>query len=275
MNQLMTVLVAAYEGDLASANIAKKIIAKYCLQETGERSAGRPIYRRDEIRLAYLEVDSVFADDLDQRLKADAIVFASRHKSDSGEPTLTVHVSGNLTSNARFGGRPNRLALADPHMVKSALQSLKSAQKRLRLDRYLVSIEATHHGPTELQVPSLFVEIGSSEEQWNDEVAAEAVADAIYTCATKPALGKPAVGFGGGHYSMKHTEANEGTELAVGHVLPKYFFDSFDPSMVWQAFERTIGECNTAVIDWKGIRGPERRELIRLLRDKKVDVVRV
>lgn len=275
MNVPMTILVAAYKDDPAAANIANKLIEKYSFRETEETSAGRPIYRKNELQLAYLEIDDIFADNLDQRFQVDAIIFASRHKSESGEPTLTTHVSGNLTSEARFGGRPKRLALAHPQMMKTALQGLKSAQERLGLDRYVVSLEATHHGPTELQVPSLFIEIGSSERQWSDTVAAEAVAEAIYTCATKPGLGEPSVGFGGGHYSMKHTEANLGDEFAVGHILPKYFFDSFDPSVVWLAFERTLGRCTTAIIDWKGIRGPERRKLVELLESREVNVIRV
>jgi len=275
MNVPMTTLVAAYKDDPAAANIANKLIENYSFHETEETSAGRPIYRKNELQLAYLETDDIFADNLDQRFQVDAIIFASRHKSESGEPTLTTHVSGNLTSEARFGGRPKRLALAHPQMMKTVLRGLKSAQERLGLDRYVVSLEATHHGPTELKVPSLFVEIGSSERQWSDVVAAEAVAEAIYTCATKPALGEPSVGFGGGHYSMKHTEANLGEEFAVGHILPKYFFDRFDPSVVWLAFERTIGRCTTAIIDWKGIRGPERRKLVELLESREVNVIRV
>jgi len=275
MSLRMTILVAAYKDDIAAVNIANKLIEKCSFYETEEISAGRPVYRKNEIQLAYLEVDDIFADNLDQRFQVDAIVFASRHKSESEEPTLTVHVSGNLTSEARFGGRPKRLALANPHMVKAALRGLKSSQERLGLDRYVVSLEATHHGPTELRVPSLFVEIGSCERQWSDVTAAEAVAEAIYTCATKPASGEPSVGFGGGHYSMKHTEANLGEEFAVGHILPKYFFDHFDPSTVWLAFERTVGHCTNAIVDWKGIRGPERRKLVELLSCRDVNVIRV
>jgi len=275
MSLLMTILIAACKDDPAAANIASKLIEKYSFYETEETLAGRPVYRKNELRLAYLEVDDVFADNLDQRFQADAIIFASRHRSESGEPTLTTHVSGNLTSEARFGGRPKRLAVAHPHMMKAALLGLKSAQERLGLDQYAVSLEATHHGPTELRVPSMFVEIGSSEEQWSDTAAAEAVADAIYTCASKPAQGELCVGFGGGHYSTKHTEASLGDEFAVGHILPKYFFDCFDPSMVLLAFERTVGHCATAIVDWKGIRGPERGKLVELLKSRNVNVIRM
>ena len=74
---------------------------------------------------------------------------------------------------------------------------------------------------------------------------------------------------------MKHTEVNMGGEFAVGHILPKYFFDTFDPSMVRLAFERTVGRCTTAVIDWKGVRGPVRKELVAFLESQGKRVVRV
>lgn len=271
----MSVLIAAYKADPAAVNIADKLVAKYSFIETGETSAGRPMYRKDELLLAYLEIDDIFADNIDRRFHVGKVVFASRHRSESGESTLTTHVSGNLTSDARFGGSPNRLALADPCMVKAALQELRRARDKLDLEQYRVSVEATHHGPTELQVPSVFVEIGGSEKQWRDALAAEAVADAIHACARSSVSGEPSVGFGGGHYSMKHTEVSMGDKFAVGHILPKYFFDTFDTTMIRLAFERTAGRCSTAVIDWKGVRGSVRKRLVNFLESQGKQVVRV
>jgi len=41
------------------------------------------------------------------------------------------------------------------------------------------------------------------------------------------------------------------------------------------AFNRSKGECRTAVIDWKGVRGPERTKLLQTLSEMKIEVVRV
>lgn len=271
----MTILIVACKSDMAAVNISERLINNHSFTETNENSAGMPIYRSKDLQLVYLENDDIYADNLDQRFHADAIIFASRHRSESGKPTLTTHVSGNLTSEARFGGMPNRLALAHPNMMKTALETLQHAREKLQLDQYQVSLEATHHGPTELQVPSLFIEIGSSERQWRDTTAAEAVAEAIYACATKPATKEPAVGFGGGHYSPKLSKVSLEDEFAIGHILPKYFFDSLNTSMVQLAFERTFGRCVTAVIDWKGVRGSERKRLLETLEDLNRTIVRV
>ena len=275
MTKLMTILIAACKNDLAATTIGNKLIEKYSFVETEKRSNGLPIYQNGDLLFAYLDRDDIYADNLDQRLQAEAIIFASRHRSESQEPTLTTHVSGNLTSEARFGGMPKRLALSHPNMMKAALLSLMHSREALRLDQYQVSLEATHHGPTELQTPSLFLEIGSSEKQWRDESAGEAVADAIYACATKPASGEVSVGFGGGHYSPKLTKVDLEEDFSIGHILPKYFFDTFDPSMVRLAFERTFGNCTNAIIDWKGVRGPERKELVKLLEGLGKRIMRV
>jgi D-aminoacyl-tRNA deacylase len=37
--------------------------------------------------------------------------------------------------------------------------------------RLRVAYEVTHHGPTELGIPSCFVEIGSMETEWRDPAA--------------------------------------------------------------------------------------------------------
>jgi D-aminoacyl-tRNA deacylase len=111
----------------------------------------------------------------------------------------------------------------------------------------------------------MFVEIGSSEKQWEDPVAAKAVADAVWAAATRPSDGSLAVGFGGGHYSWKHTDAVVRSDLAVGHILSKYFFEQYDPAIVDLAFRRSVGQCSKAIIDKKGMRGPQRAALTEFL----------
>ena len=80
-----------------------------------------------------------------------------------------------------------------------------------------------------------------------------------------PDKATPAVGFGGGHYSWKHTDAVVKGDFAFGHILSKYFFDSYDATLVELAFRRTVGDCSRAVIDKKGVRGPERAVLVEYL----------
>lgn len=202
------------------------------------------------------------------------MIFASRHKSETGKPTLTVHAPGNLTSQALYGGIPNEIAWANPQRMTAALLALTSICNRLKLN-YSISLEATHHGPTEMSVPVTFVEIGSSEKQWTDAKAGRAVAEAICTAITSPSKSPPAVGFGAGHYAPSHTKVAMERGLAIGHILPKYVLEKIDTGMVEKVFNKTWEGCNHAVLDWKGIRGENRQKLLEILKEMHIEVLRV
>ncbi|MDD1748219.1 MAG: D-aminoacyl-tRNA deacylase, partial [Methanomassiliicoccales archaeon] len=94
------------------------------------------------------------------------MVFLSRHKAASGIPTLTAHPIGNF-SKADFGGRPGTLVRSSPDMMTSTLRELQRNAAGLGFG---VSFEVTHHGPY-LEAPTMYIEIGSSEENWGNKDA--------------------------------------------------------------------------------------------------------
>jgi D-aminoacyl-tRNA deacylase len=270
----LTFLIATSIHDEAAINITNKLIDRYHFEKIEQyhnRGLGE-VYRRDNILLAYIKEDSINAEGLDSVLEVEGIIFPSRHKSESGEPTLTVHVPGNPTLHASHGGKPCRLAWAWPQRMRNALAKLEEDKDKLS-QKYKVSLEATHHGPTELKVPTWFVEIGSSERFWKSEEAGVAIADAIWASLNQPLKGKSAVGFGGGHYAPKHTELCIRGDLAIGHIFPKYVIKDLKREVIEQAFEKTVKDCRVAVIDWKGIRGSERRKLIQMLEELSVEEI--
>lgn len=268
----MAVLILASKRDAAAQNIAKQLINLKNLQLVSGSSGN--LFRQGEVLLKYVETDEICTNTLDVDVNVDAVIFASRHRSESGRPTLTMHWPGNATSQADLGGNPKSLALTDPPRLRAALLALDQARDAGRLD-YVVSLEATHHGPTELGVPTLFVEMGSTEKEWKDAQAAGVVAEAIWIAATEPIQGTNAVGFGGGHYCNKQSIAIRRDGHAFSHILSKYFFEEYDEEIVRMAYDRTKGECHTAVIDWKGVRGPDRSRLLQTLKIMGIEVVRV
>jgi D-aminoacyl-tRNA deacylase len=269
----MTVLIVASETDRAGLNIASCLARDYGFDRSPEYPDPR-ILQKGNVLLARTKEETIHVESVDSFPDTRSVIFASRHASEKGGPCLTVHCPGNLLNEAPFGGRPRSLALVEPNRMRAALLSLSESREELGLS-HLVSLEATHHGPTELPVPCMFVEIGSSPKQWEDAVAGEAVARAIWTAATLPASGIPAVGFGGGHYSWKHTDAVLKGQFAFGHILSKYFFDDYDPAIIELAFRRTVGNCSHAVVDKKGVRGPERNTLVEFLRKSDREVVMI
>lgn len=270
----MTILVAASIVDKAAINIADKLIKRYGFVKTQEVFDGKPVYRCGDTLLVFPKVDDIHANNLDNHFRVEEVIFASRHKSETGKPTLTVHVPGNLTSQALYGGRPREVAWANPQRMKAALLALTSIRNRLKLS-YSISLEVTHHGPTEMSVPVTFVEIGSSEEQWTDVEAGEAVAEAIWAAIMCPSKSASAVGFGAGHYAPSHTRVTMKRELAIGHIIPKYVLENVDAEMVETVFQKTWGGCSRAVLDWKGIRGENRRKLLEVLKEMHIEVLRV
>jgi len=269
--RLVTLLIAS-RRDIAAQNIAKELVRTHDFNPVNGKI---DLLRHEHVFLKHVESDGIHTDNVSGPPSIDCVIFASRHRSASNDPTLTVHWTGNCTSRADFGGKPKSLSYTDPPRLRSALLALDKFREDHKLN-YAVSLEATHHGPTELEAPTLFVEVGSTEREWNDPLAVSAASEAIWKAATSPVQGIPAVGFGGGHYCNKQSAALRTNGYAFSHILSKYFFDEYDEELVGIAFEKTLGErCHTAVLDWKGIRGPERRRLLDTLKEKNIDIVRV
>jgi len=265
----VTVLIIASKRDSAAQNIAQQLTRLKNFQETHIKN----LFQAGDAFLKHVETDGIYTDKLDVDFLPEAVIFASRHRSESNEPALTTHWTGNTTGRADFGGKPKSLSPTDPRRLRTALLALDAARETMKLD-YVVTLEATHHGPTELGIPTLFIELGSTEKEWSDPEAGAAASEAIWKAATAPVSGKVAVGFGGGHYCNKHCNALRQDGYALSHIFSKYFFEDYDRALVRMAFDQTLGGCGTAIIDWKGIRGSERSVLLDDLKQMNVEIVR-
>lgn len=240
-------LILASERDPAAMNIVSWLLELYDF----ERTANECHFQVDEdVSLEVIRGETTEADSLSQR--PEEVIVASRHASETGRPSLTVHVPGFIEK--------RELALAAPKTIKLALTALRAEVESLKLP-FEVSLEVTHHGPAGLDVPVTFVEIGSRPEQWGDKRAGEAVAHAIMKAASSDVKCFNAVGLGGPHYAPRHTEVTLNTDVGVGHILPKYF--SFDESLVELAVRRTCCGVDLLLLDWKGLSEQQRRVSLR------------
>ncbi len=131
----------------------------------------------------------------------------------------------------------------------------------------------THHGPL-TNVPTLFVEVGSTEAQWMNRQAAKAAASAAMAAARVPTEAQTAVGFGGPHYAPAFTRLVLDQDLAIGHIAPNYVFP-LSPALIAQSVEKTEEKPRLAVIDWKGLKGRHREKLLGALRDLGLEVTKV
>jgi D-aminoacyl-tRNA deacylase len=205
---------------------------------------------------------------------AKLIVFISRHSSESGTPTLSVHTPGNLSA-AELGGIPRRVSISPANAMRDALKKMMLLKSEQELN-YEVSYEGTHHGPS-LDVPTMFVELGSSPVQWNDLKAAKIVGYAAAEAVSRfgQSSVKTVLGIGGPHYNAKFTRMALKSEVAFGHIIPKYAISSIGPKTLKQCIERTLERVEYAVLDWKGIKGEDRANLIKILDEVELEYEKV
>ncbi len=265
------ILIVASKMDTASLNIKKQILKDYQFQRTSKTFQKNSIYTANlngrDITLATLNQESVNAQNLPESFPdAQMIVFISRHSSASGKPTLSVHTPGNF-ADAGLGGLPKVVSVSPATAMSNALKALLHYKEEFGLD-YEVSYECTHHGPS-LDVPTMFVELGSSERQWKDSEAAEAVAHSAMNAIanfSKPAY-SAVLGIGGTHYNQKFTTMALVGEAVFGHMIPKYAIPQIDSEMLSQCRQRTFEKVSLAILDWKGIRSEDKPKLLSSLQD--------
>lgn len=219
------------------------------------------ILRFEDIFLAGFDDDVLYFDFLDEVFDTEAYIVLSRHKSSARIKSLTVHHTGNPGPRADAGGRPFELSIAYPPMAKKLLVLVKKYADEIKLsEEYDVTLEVTHHGPTSLRKPLVFIEIGSTPKEWVDERARKLIAQVVAEAITTP-LPKcvPATGFGGGHYARKHTKVMLETNYCIGHIFSKHSIQETNPEVIMQAFKKSIPPSKAVIIEKKGVRSRERK----------------
>jgi D-aminoacyl-tRNA deacylase len=266
-------MIVSSRVDPASWNIAQALIAKIGFEQ--EHDQRIETYSKGNLRLLVLEKLGIYAEPDDIPSDVITSIFVSKHVSFSGRPALTVHTTGNLTKEAKFGGNPEEVSYVDPVIIRRTLRALKLGVEQVGV-QIEVTMEATHHGPTNLSMPVCFVEIGSGEKEWRDPVLGEITANAVISAIEKIGETYPtAVGFGGTHYSAKHTRICMEGDYAIGHLVSSHSFDGgVSERVIGDTFNKTTGSCNTAIVDWKGLHSNDRRKLIASLEAAGREIVR-
>ncbi len=209
------------------------------------------------MKIHFIEGNQCYADSVNE-IEADAFIFASLHRSESAKPTLTAHAIGNW-GKAEYGGKSNTLVPTLPFLLKNFIQLLQQKRDSTEL-QYEVSLESTHHGPY-LTKPTVFIEIGSSPERWQDKKAAQAVAETILKGAAQQGNYTNCIGLGGQHYSQEFTKLLLRTDYAAGHICPKYALENLDATLLQQAI--SFSKAEKIVLDWKGL-GQEKQRVMAL-----------
>ena len=267
-----TVLITSTK-DEASVTIAKGLVKHQGFESTEIVLMGNPVYQKGSLLLVTIDTELISPPDLDAYFNPQAYVFLSRHYAESGIPSLTVHTTGNFTGEPVLGGRPREVGGVNPDLQKNYLLALSKRKDDLK--DYEITIEATHHGPTSLKRPVLFVELGSSEKNWGDERAGAVMGDALVEALTQGrSWEKVALAFGGTHYPAKFSRMLLESDMALSCVVPKHSLDGVDSEMFGQMIQKTSKFPRYVALDWKGL-GPHKEKLMGLAAQFALEVIRV
>jgi len=201
--------------------------------------------------------------------KYDFIIFASKHESSKKEKTLSVHSPGNWRDN-QLGGEPGKVCPSSALFQKQLFENLNTIAKKYEMDsKYNVTLEATHHGPL-IEKPCVFIEIGSTDTEWNDRkaafVIAKTISETIENFKENP-YNEFAIGIGGPHYCPNFNKVQLNSNVALAHIIPQYALP-LKKEMVKEALEKTDEEVDFALLDWKGLGNSEQRQQVLSILDE-------
>ena len=138
---------------------------------------------------------------------------------------------------------------------------------------YEITMEATHHGPY-VEKPAVFVEIGSTEKEWNGNQNGEIIAKTIMSGIRNENKNyRIAVGLGGTHYCANFNKIALRTDIAFSYICPKYALQDLDENLIKQAIQKTKEKIDVALLDWKGL-GQEKQRVVEMIKKLGLEFIR-
>ena len=237
------ILIVVSGGDIASVNQAD-VVRKLADWNAIGDVEGNPSYACQNVRMWVFPDGVLWEDDIDKRWFSETgervaeVVFPSRHAAKSGRACLTLHPIGVMQLEAQteppYGGKAGD---APPPSTRLAAwwRSLLERSNDTDLGGHFdVSLEVTHHGPW-LEVPCLFIEVGSTSATWSHLGAAQLLGHLIHEGlgldgssglgawdATLNAGEPVLITLGGGHYAPRGNLTAAESGIWLGHMLATY-----------------------------------------------------
>ena len=300
----MVTLVIISSGDIASVNQGKALLNKGQWLKTDDIEQC-PTYSLLHVRMWWLPDGCLWQDDLDKRWEiareeeVDEVIFPSRHSAASGQACLTLHPIGTMQIPVgeipEYGGKAADCPPPSPRLAPWWRELNRIASD---MDTFSLSLETTHHGPW-LDTPCLFIEIGSTAENWPHLGAAEVLADVIWRgLALDGGEGIGAwngsdivvITIGGGHYAPRGNKLGLLENVRIAHMLATYSLpfekpesEGEKPGGMWEQSIRSAlkatkkaypGGDIVASLEKKSFKGWQRQAIRELLVELDVPLLR-
>ncbi len=252
----MVTLLIVSAPDIASVIQGEALLARGGWEPRESVEEGKVwVHKNADVCLWWFGKRVLMENHLDHRFaetsgyEVEEVIFLSRHYAASARPSLTLHVIGvpgetPLGEVAEFGGIKGQVVLPNTRFAAWYRLMCEAAHRHQLVPEFELTIETTHHGPS-LGVPTMFIEIGSSESHWNRTDAAEAWADVMVKGLglddgdgegdwdsldlEEREVAKIMIGIGGGHYAPRHSDVLRKTNCWAGHQLANYALEMQKP----------------------------------------------
>jgi D-aminoacyl-tRNA deacylase len=249
----MTLVLISSTEDTASTNIKNHLLQENTWKEKNTFQQ-QPVYQHTMMKNIFLITVNdrlIFHENIDKEIQEQLhitpqqAIFLSRHRSTTAKPTLTTHPIGNYNDN-RYGGKPQTLIASSPRLMTHLLRLLHTNAKKANL-YHDICFEVTHHGPY-LTIPTLYIEVGSNETEWQKQQPAHIIAKSLQQLLKHYHYEKDLpddipvlLGIGGGHYAPRFTDIILEKKAAFGHMIPAYHIkdENINITMLKQAIEKT------------------------------------
>jgi len=252
--------------------MAQILIKDHGFRETGKNFKNSPILSRNDDVLLFSEKDVLYIDYLDA-FSPEAYVFLSRHASQSATPTITSHFPGNIGEDASHGGKARELAFMYPSLQKCFMQNLWEIKDEAK--PYDIVIESTHHGPTSLKSPVLFVELGSTEKEWTDLHGASILCKALIATLDSFSRAKRiGLALGGLHYSEKFTKLLVEDDVGLAGFISKHNLPNVTEDTIDAMISKSCEKITEVYLDWKGL-GQDKQRILQILEAKTLNITKL
>lgn len=262
----MKIAIIITTPDYAGQNIKENLLELLNFSKTDDKFDNYPIFKRNDVKLYTTDEKCTFIENLQDKIDANLFIIPTTHRSETNKKTISCHTQGNWDK-ADLGGIQKNISYAPAFYLKKTYNELVTVQKEMELD-FEPTLECTHHGP-QLEAPTMFVEIGSTETEWKDKKVGMAIAKVIAKLLEfnpDNAKWKSSVGIGGPHYCSTFNKIMNRTDIAIGHICPKYMLESVEKNIIKQAIEKTVPKPDFLVLDWKGL-GKFKEKIKNILKD--------
>jgi len=261
---LKNYLVIASKSDPAGMNIINQLSQfRYNPLLNSISKSEKPVFDVYLVEDSILETENLNTEKINQY---DFVIFASKHQSEKQEKSLSVHCPGNFRT-ANAGGISNKVCPSSALFNKFLFETLNSVAEKHELKDFNITMEATHHGPL-IDIPCVFIEIGSTMMEWRSSRAGFIIAKTIQEAIekfTENLYREIAVGIGGPHYCPGFNKLQKDSNIAFSHIIAQYNAPITE-EMILESIDKTDEDVDFVVLDWKGLGNSEQRqEVINIL----------